>query len=94
MADLLGTVKECVAQRGVKMRAALSADLQHALLMRHRGLIGTDIAKRIIYITNGNNLGGKRNLVALEPVGIALAIPALVMGERDIDCHLKNAAFG
>ena len=44
----------------------------------------------VVHVRQGHNLGGNGNLVSQEPVGIAPAVPALVMPAADVVGHLHQ----
>ena len=87
--DLVGPVHQALQQQGVK-RTALAVDdhVEGRFVVKGR-LIAALTGQRIVHIGQGNDLGGDGDLIALEPVGIASAVPPLVVPAADLagDLH-------
>src|SRR3546814_12615242 len=63
-----------------------SSDLPRALVRPHRG-------QRVEHIRDGNDPGLDRNLVAGQTVGIAAAVVALLVAQRDRGAELDEAVL-
>ena len=62
--------------------------------MRDGVLVHAHARERIVYVGHRDHLRGNGDVVALEAVGIALAVPTLVVPARDLVCVLQQGIAG
>ena len=79
--------REGLGDRGVETRAGLAEHLAHGGLDRPRVLVGTPVRERVEDVGDSDDAAGQRDRRGREPVRIAAAVPALVVGERDLLGH-------
>ena len=57
---------------------------------RHRALVGAVGDHGVVGVADGHDAGAERDVLARQPVGVALAVPALVAGAHE-PCHRRSA---
>ena len=83
-------VTEDVRNGRVEVRATASEDDVAALLVRCRRLVDAPRAHRIVDVRDRHDACTQRDLFTCKPVGVATAIPALVMRADDLDAHRQE----
>ena len=69
---------------GVKEAALSGTDHVHHLLPGDGGLVDTLAAEGVVYVGQSDYLGPGRNLIPHQAVGIAPAVPALMVVPGDV----------
>ena len=89
--ELAGHVGEALHEQGVEGAALAAQDHLHRLLVGEGGLIDPLAGEGVVHVGEGDDLGGYRDLVALEAVGIAPAVVSLVVPAADVpgDLHQR-----
>src|SRR6185437_15224581 len=64
----------------VELAAGAAAQLFERLADRHRRLVRAAAEHGVVGVADADDAGAERDLVALQPVRVAAAVPALVRG--------------
>jgi hypothetical protein len=77
---------------GVELHAGLAEDLSDRLLQRPGWLVRALVRESVEHVGHGDDPSRERDLLASKPTGVASAVPALVVGERDALRHTEHLA--
>jgi hypothetical protein len=81
--------RESLDHARIELPAAQALDLGHRLLHGPGGLVRTFVRERVEHIGNGDDPTADRDLLTAQPSRVAGAVPALMMGERDLFAQLQ-----
>jgi hypothetical protein len=76
----------------VKLPTGMVEDLSDRLLHRPRRLVRTGVRESIEHVRRGHDPSREQDLLASKAAGVASAVPALVVGQRDALSHDKQRA--
>ena len=78
------------ALQGVELGTAAAPDLGDGMLDRERRLVGPSVGHGVERVGDRDDPSRDRDRLATQAGGIAAAVPALVVGERDLGRDLQN----
>src|ERR1039458_1983734 len=76
----------------VELPTGMVEDLSDRLLYRPRRLVRAGVRESIEHVRRGHDPSRERDLLASKAAGVASAVPALVVGQRDALGHDKQRA--
>src|SRR5215204_1056013 len=79
---LVDHAKEGVYDLGIELAHSLPVDFRDRLGDRPGRLVGTLLRERVEHVGHGHDPAGERNLI-LADARVAIAVPSLVVAERD-----------
>jgi hypothetical protein len=75
---------------GIEVRASMPLDLFERTLDRPGILVRARMRQRVEDVDDRDDPPGERDLVACQSLELAAAVPALVMGQRDLGRHMEE----
>lgn len=84
LGNLVLHLEQAVEQQRVKGAALTVQNHLDCFLVRDGVFVYAHARQRIVHVSHRNHLRGNGNFVALEAIGITLAVPALVMPTRNL----------